>query len=246
MYQYTRCLTFLADNIQTYVSGKEINEKCKDMKFQKVIKNDTLLDYNKYKFNKNNTNTMDFFVPEQKINKFLNYGPIIADVKILNNAKVFIEKYNKLKTKDIKITNYKNWIEDKELLLKIIKKNGFVIQYIKNQTTEICIEAIKQNSYALEFILNQTKELCLLAVKLNGLSLQFVKNKTHEICIEAVKQNGLALQFIENQTLEMCLEAVKQNGYAIKYVKNQTLEICKEAMNQNINAKIFIEEMFLH
>jgi hypothetical protein len=46
-----------------------------------------------------------------------------------------------------------------------------VLQFVKEQTPEICIEAVKQIGYALEFVKEQTPEICLLAVKQNGMTL---------------------------------------------------------------------------
>ena len=42
------------------------------------------------------------------------------------------------------------------------------MQYVKEQTPEICLEAVKQNGYALEYVQEQTPEICLEAVKQNG------------------------------------------------------------------------------
>jgi len=92
---------------------------------------------------------------------------------------------------------------------------GFALQYVKEQTPEICIEAVKQI----------------------GLALQLVKEQTPEICIEAVKQTGLALKYVKEQTPKICMEAVKQDGMALRYVKEQTPEICMEAFK---NKKYFV------
>ena len=59
------------------------------------------------------------------------------------------------------------------------------------------LEAVKRNGYALKFVKNQTPEICLQAVKQDGWALRFVKEQTPEICLEAVKQDGDALQCID-------------------------------------------------
>ena len=58
------------------------------------------------------------------------------------------------------------------------------------------LEAVKQDGLALEFVKEQTTEICLEAVKQDRYALQFVKEQTPEICIEAVKQDRYALQFV--------------------------------------------------
>ena len=81
------------------------------------------------------------------------------------------------------------------------------------------LEAVKKNGYALQFVNEQTPEICLEAVKENGYALQFVNEQTPDICLEAVKEDGYALQFVNEQTPDICLEAVKQEGDALQFVK---------------------------
>ncbi|MDR1897071.1 MAG: DUF4116 domain-containing protein [Prevotellaceae bacterium] len=123
-----------------------------------------------------------------------------------------------------------------------VKKNGLTLQFIEEQTPEICIEAVKQNGWALNFVKEQTPEICMAAMKQNGWALIHVKKQTPEICMTAVKQSGWALNFVKKQTPEMCMEAVKQNGWALKFVKKQTPEICMEAVKQNAQAAQFNKE----
>lgn len=75
----------------------------------------------------------------------------------------------------------------------------------------------------LQYMHNQTEEVCLRAVKQNGMSLKDVKYQNDEICLAAVKNNGLALQYVKNQTEEICFEAVKENREALMYVKDKDI-----------------------
>ena len=59
------------------------------------------------------------------------------------------------------------------------------------------LEAVKQDGYALQYVKEQTQEICIEAVKQDGYALQYVKEQTQEICIEAVKQDGYALEFVD-------------------------------------------------
>src|SRR5574344_1247767 len=63
-----------------------------------------------------------------------------------------------------------------------------------------CIAAVKRDGYALRFVKNQTPEICLEAVKRNGFAIKFVKKQTPDICLEAIKRNGLALEYVKEQT----------------------------------------------
>ena len=86
--------------------------------------------------------------------------------------------------------------------LEAFKQDGSVLQYVKEQTPEICLEAVKQSGYALRYVKEQTPEICLEAVKEYGLALQYVKEQTPEICLEAVKQSGCTLQYVDKAIFE--------------------------------------------
>jgi len=60
------------------------------------------------------------------------------------------------------------------MYLEAVKQDGAILQYIHNQTKEICLEAVKQEGYALQYVHHQTEEICLEAVKQEGYALQFV------------------------------------------------------------------------
>ena len=103
--------------------------------------------------------------------------------------------------------------------LEAVKKSGWALRHVKNQTPEICMEAVKQNGWALKFVQDQTPEICMAAVKQNGLALKYVKNQSPEICMAAVKQNGQALEYIQDQTPEIIQTALEQDPDAIEFVK---------------------------
>ena len=54
----------------------------------------------------------------------------------------------------------------------------------------------RERGEVLQFVKNQTPEICLTAVKQNGEALKYVKNQTSEISLEVVKQNGMALRSV--------------------------------------------------
>ena len=48
----------------------------------------------------------------------------------------------------------------------------------KNLSGKEALEAVKKNGYALQYVINQTPEICLEAVKKNGDALRYVKEDT--------------------------------------------------------------------
>ena len=105
--------------------------------------------------------------------------------------------------------------------LKTVKRNGLKLQYVEEQTPEICIAAVKQNGYALQYVKEQSPELCMEAVKQNGYALQHVKEQSPENCLAAVKNYGWALLLVKNQTLEICLAA---KGDILEHIEDKNLQ----------------------
>ena len=70
-------------------------------------------------------------------------------------------------------------MENKELkeLYKKFTNNGFALEFVKEQTSEICLAAVKQNGFALEFVKKQTPEICLAAVNQNLEAFKYVYQK---------------------------------------------------------------------
>ena len=49
--------------------------------------------------------------------------------------------------------------------LEMVKKDGYDLRYVKNQTEQVCLAAVKQNGWALQYVKNQTESICLEATK---------------------------------------------------------------------------------
>jgi hypothetical protein len=113
--------------------------------------------------------------------------------------------------------------------LEKVKKNGLALDYVKEQTPEICIAAVEQNGNAIQFVKEQTPEICIAAVSQNGLALRFVKEQTPELCLAAVEQNGLALRYVKEKTPEICLAAVKENLTKCKRANPRNMFSCGKA-----------------
>lgn len=180
----------------------------------------------------------------------------------------------------IRITDENLWQSEQML---IVASNPRALEYVK-QTDVVCKIAIERSWEAIQYVKNQTLELCLLALKgsvkafelfeeefrtptciaeyakvrpelldftvdvlktvsENGMLLEYVKGyASDEIKIAAVKQNGLALKFVENPTEFMCSLAIEQNWESIQYCKNPTKEMQLLAVKQSWEALKFIEK----
>ena len=151
----------------------------------------------------------------------------------------------------------KQYLNDKDFCLKIIKRNGrFLKRFSKELQTdkEVVLEAVKNYGYALEYAsdeLRADKEIVLTAVKQNGDALYFASDELKNdknLILELVKQNGYVLSYLNEDLLnnkEIVLEAVKQKGNTLQYVSDELRadkEIVLTAVKQNGNALYFASE----
>jgi len=266
------------DYSYTVVSGKKFNKIYKDIKMYKFLNDDMIHNNFEYQLGLN-IDTEDFnptdtcskgglyFCEESKCHLYWdNFGKYLGYVEIPNDAHIYIEddkfKADKIILKKIepfdnvnnefwyKIIKYDGLAleyvkeQSEELCLKAVMKNGHTLLFVKEQTEKICLEAVKQDGFSLKYVREQTPKICWEAVKQNGHALSYVREQTEEICLEAVKKNGFALQYVKTQTPNICLEAVKKNGLALQFVKIQTNEICSEAVKQNDKALYYVNNEF--
>lgn len=175
-----------------------------------------------------------FCCREVDVPQFLNNGSKLAFISIPDDAKAEfagsrIQADKIVVTKIIDLKDWEMW-ENEEFCIKAIRRYSNVAKYIKNP--EILFNAIKWNPLALEFVENQTEEMCLEAVSRQPYTIQFVKNRTDKICAKALEKEPLTLRYVKNQNERMCLEAVTRNGWALHYVEKPTIYMCLIARKQ--------------
>ena len=54
-------------------------------------------------------------------------------------------------------------MENEKQILKKVRENGMALEFVKDQTEEICREAVHQNPNALQYVKNKTLEIRLAA-----------------------------------------------------------------------------------
>lgn len=186
------------------------------------------------------------------------YGDYCREVKIPDDAYVYIESCDRLKCSHIflgkrerkmemiehLLDQYIKNTDSQETIYNLLKTNIYTIYRIN--PVIICMKTlvriVKNNGMFLEMIMdvidptNLPHELLLEAVKQNGLVLKIINksNRSFDILLAAVKQNGLALEFIDSvdQTYRLQIEAVKQTGHALQHIeqKSRNREILKHAL----------------
>lgn len=111
-----------------------------------------------------------------------------------------------------------------------IKISGTFIQQVpaEHQTDALCLEAVKNNWMALEYVIDQTDEMCMIALeKSDGYALQYIHRQTEQMCIKAVQYNGWHLQNVKKQTPAVCIAALTKNPLVVEYVDKNILKHIK-------------------
>jgi len=86
----------------------------------------------------------------------------------------------------------------------------WINKFVKTKEFQkICLRMIKQNGWVIQFIDNPSEEMQLEAVKENGYALYYIKNPSEKVKLEAVKQNGYVIKYIDSPSEEMKLIAEK-------------------------------------
>ena len=146
----------------------------------------------------------------------------ITDEKIINTNDVCATT-SILSTEDSDVTDI-NINQDTyasmphDLWVRILKLNGMELQFVKNQTTELCEMAINQDWRALQYVIDQTEKLCLLAIWQNGYAIKHVKHQTKTLCVAAILKQPHALKYVKNKTYELCMIALCKDGNTLQYI----------------------------
>jgi hypothetical protein len=200
--------------LYTEYTGKEFNEITKGTQFYRFTNQEE--DHNGFaykdglnidflKFNPNGQCSAGGLYFTDAINavKWMGNNNWMRIVTIPYDARVYIEN-NKYKIDRFMLSKRKPihefTFDDYDISMAVVSQNGLALQYVKEQTPELCMAAVSQNSLALEYVKEQTPELCMAAVSQNGWALKYVKEQTPELCMVAVSQNSLAFQYMKEQT----------------------------------------------
>ena len=111
---------------------------------------------------------------------------------------------------NITIKNKRCIWDSPDLLEKLLKHNGLMLRYVKNQTVHLNRIAVYNNYHALAY--------------------DKIQDPSYIDFIFQELKRGLALQYINKQNINMIKSAVISNGYAIRYAKIITEEIAFRAV----------------
>jgi hypothetical protein len=227
----------------TVLSGKEFNEKYKDVRFVKLASSKWKYEPTDKYFNKFDDKQKypyggNYFCEFDKFPFWLVYGitmhykeneyVYIYDVVVPDDALVCVDydlivPYNTFKTDKFELKN-KQKIEDLQVwndydfCLQAVAQEAYALQYVKltmPEMVKICLEAVKHDCDKFKYYKRSNMPYRSLITKH---SIQYLKSEIPELCLAILGQDGLGLEYVTEQTKELCLTAVKQNGRALEFI----------------------------
>lgn len=85
-----------------------------------------------------------------------------------------------------------------EICFVAVNKNGFQFPHIGSHSNlKTFIENLNKYQCAIQFVQNQTYEICSQSIKHNPNSIMFVKNQTIELCNLAIEGDAFTIKYIK-------------------------------------------------
>jgi len=96
--------------------------------------------------------------------------------------------------------------------------------------TEIIRKDLEMNPMHIEFIVDQTEEMCWTVIKKDAGTFKYIRKPSQEMCIHVLTRHPTLIEYIENPSAELCSIVISQ-GY-FKCIKNPTREIYMVAIKE--------------
>jgi len=81
------------------------------------------------------------------------------------------------------------------------------------------LKMVKCNGFKLEYILNPSETIQLYAVRERGHALRYIKNPSEAVQLAAISNFSYSISYIENPSERVQLAAVKKSPYSVKCIK---------------------------
>jgi hypothetical protein len=143
-----------------------------------------------------------------------------------------------------------NYLLDKEINLvkELLKIDGNLLQYINEQTAELCLIAVNETGKALQYVKDKTLEICSAAINENPWAIGFIEHPGfedeiyEELCFLAINKDVSAFQAMRNPSQHVIAAALGHDPMLLRYVKlsDQTYDMCLAAVRAQPKAFKFV------
>ena len=174
------------------ISGKEFNQQYPG-KWSKILAQTQIhnrfvykegLNIDKHPFNEEPVCGAGGLYFSNQPHKWTDYGPLIADVSIPDDAVVVVLQ-DKAKADRIILANIRPWCSDEKFAFTAVAHYGCAIKYITNPSEAIQLAAVTHDGHAIQLITNPSEAVQLAAVAQNGYVIQYIDNPSDAIQLAA-------------------------------------------------------------
>ena len=182
--------------------------------------------------------------------QFVEYGTLMVDVEIPQDAKVYRDPDNdvvKWKASELILKNLRPI--PREILKEALVRDrrsfiGINDAHVKLILEDFSYDYLFRQVYRCEvpmcYIWQQTEEMCFATIQYDANALAYVLNKTPKLCREAISRDPYTIRFLEDQPEDLCWLALNKASDAIRYIYRPTEEMCMQVIRKDPNNLQFI------
>ena len=131
--------------------------------------------------------------------------------------------------------------------MKAVEEDPNNIQYVENQTDDLCIVALKKNIETFKYIHNPSYDICVYYIDNVYRGFPPIENPSYNLCEYYVKKNNLGIycfmndcdnyvEIPEDYLISLIKIAVKNHINGLYFVTNEKYAAIIEREHQRINA----------
>lgn len=131
-----------------------------------------------------------------------------------------------------------------QTFMDIVRVKPSRLQYVENQTFDICLSAILVSPFAIKYVdptVKHYQQLVLVAVELNPLTIRCVPNASHEAKYKAIELSPHAIRYIKDATTNMFLETVRWHSEMTPYILSRSPKIARKLLQANHQTIMWFE-----
>lgn len=98
---------------------------------------------------------------------------------------------------------------------KIILECNVFLFHLKTQPSELCWKLLEKDPYNIQYIRDQTEDMCMYVTSQDPNSLWFCKIQTEDVCKNAISKAPWTIKYVKNQTFDIAYFAYQLDNSLI-------------------------------
>lgn len=123
-----------------------------------------------------------------------------------------------------------------ELLIAAVENSPIALKYIQNQSLDVIKRSIEIWPESLEYVIEQTTEICWLALTRTNYILSKIKNPSYEMCLFAVETNPYSIINVpdEHKTTELCWIVINSaSSSLLNHIPNPSNDMIEATLSKD-------------